>query len=253
MALPTTRAQFKDYCLRNLGYPVIQINVDDMQVEDRVDEALSYWQDYHFDGSTEVFLKHQIEQRNKGDSVYEVTIGTGGEDYANGEALIFTANGSGGNAAGTIITNGNGAITSINLTAHGENYANPPAVSVNTASGTGASLTAELGGFIPVPENVIGIVDLYDIGHAFNTGNMFSVTYQFFLNEMYNLASAQVHNYYMAMQHIRLLEEVLVGKQPLRYNRHENRLYLDLNWDRLTVGMYVVAHGRAITDPETMG
>ena len=45
----TTRQQFKDYCLRRLGFPVIDINIDDDQVEDRIDDALQYWQDYHFD------------------------------------------------------------------------------------------------------------------------------------------------------------------------------------------------------------
>mgnify|MGYP003344730865 CR=1 FL=1 len=62
MAHPTTRAQFKDYCLRKLGHPVIQINVDDDQVDDRIDEALSFWYDYHYDGTEKIFMKHMITQ-----------------------------------------------------------------------------------------------------------------------------------------------------------------------------------------------
>ncbi len=54
MAKPTTRAQFKDYCLRRLGHPVIQINVDDDQIEDRIDDALSFWSDYHYDGTEKI-------------------------------------------------------------------------------------------------------------------------------------------------------------------------------------------------------
>ncbi len=50
MAVPTTKAEFKEYCLRKLGKPVIEINVDDDQVDDRIDEAIRYWYDYHFDG-----------------------------------------------------------------------------------------------------------------------------------------------------------------------------------------------------------
>ena len=50
MAIPTTKAEFKEYCLRKLGKPVIEINVDDDQVDDRIDEAIRYWYDYHFDG-----------------------------------------------------------------------------------------------------------------------------------------------------------------------------------------------------------
>lgn len=50
MAIITNRQDFKDYCLRRLGAPVIDINIDDDQVEDRIDDALQYFQDYHFDG-----------------------------------------------------------------------------------------------------------------------------------------------------------------------------------------------------------
>ncbi len=60
MAKPTTRATFKNYCLRRLGFPVIDINVDDDQVDDRIDDALQFFEDYHFDGVEEMFLKHQI-------------------------------------------------------------------------------------------------------------------------------------------------------------------------------------------------
>jgi hypothetical protein len=57
---PRTRAEFKDYCLRKLGQPVIEINIDDDQVDDRIDDALQYFEDYHFDGVEKVYLKHTI-------------------------------------------------------------------------------------------------------------------------------------------------------------------------------------------------
>jgi len=60
MAKPVTRQQFKTYCLRRLGFPVIQINVDDDQVEDRIDDALQFFQDYHFDGTEKIYMKHMI-------------------------------------------------------------------------------------------------------------------------------------------------------------------------------------------------
>ena len=62
MATPTTKEEFKQYCLRKLGAPVIEINVDDDQVDDRIDEALRYYWDYHFDGSDKIYYKHQITQ-----------------------------------------------------------------------------------------------------------------------------------------------------------------------------------------------
>lgn len=60
MAVPSSREQLKDWCLRQLGFPVVEVNVDDDQVEDRIDEALQYFQDFHFDGVERTYLKHQV-------------------------------------------------------------------------------------------------------------------------------------------------------------------------------------------------
>ena len=62
MPTPTNREEFKDYCLRKLGHPVIEVNVDELQMEDRVDDAIRFWQEYHFDGTERVLLTHQITQ-----------------------------------------------------------------------------------------------------------------------------------------------------------------------------------------------
>jgi hypothetical protein len=62
MAAITSRSDFKDYCLRRLGFPVIDINVDDDQIEDRIDDAIQYWQDYHFDGTQKVYYIHSLTQ-----------------------------------------------------------------------------------------------------------------------------------------------------------------------------------------------
>lgn len=62
MAVPNSRDTFKETCLRRLGKPVIEINVSDEQVDDRIDEALKYYWDYHFDGSDKVYYKHQVTQ-----------------------------------------------------------------------------------------------------------------------------------------------------------------------------------------------
>lgn len=64
MARPTTRAELAEYCLRALGAPVMEINIDDDQIEDRIDEALQFWQEYHSDALVRTFLKHQITEEN---------------------------------------------------------------------------------------------------------------------------------------------------------------------------------------------
>ena len=65
MAKPATRQQFKDYCLRRLGWPVVQINLDDDQIDDRVDDALQFFEDYHFDGCEKLYMKHKITQADR--------------------------------------------------------------------------------------------------------------------------------------------------------------------------------------------
>lgn len=173
MAQPTTRDEFKEWCLRKLGKPVIDINVDDAQVEDRIDEALSYYWDYHFDGSEKMFLKHVITQ--------------------------------------TDIDNG----------------------------------------YIDVPESIIGAINIFSVSATgLNSSNMFSVNYQFALNNLHEISSYNLSNYYMNMAHMQLLEQLLGGQQPIRYNRHINKLHIDTDWNNLSIGNYIVAECYSIVDPE---
>jgi len=64
MAAITNRTDFTNYCLRRLGAPVVDINVDDTQIQDRIDDALQYWQDYHFDGLQKVYWIHTITEND---------------------------------------------------------------------------------------------------------------------------------------------------------------------------------------------
>lgn len=173
MAIPSTRDQFKEYCLRKLGKPVIEINVDDDQVDDRLDEALRYYWDYHFDGSEKIYYKQQITEEHKTNK------------------------------------------------------------------------------YITLPENIIGAVNIFDLGSALGTNNLFNIRYQIALNDLYTLTSVSMVPYFMALQHIQFLEYMLVGKQPLRYNRHVNKLYVDMDWNRLNVGDYLIVEAYQVVDPTT--
>lgn len=173
MAQPTTRKEFKEWCLRKLGKPVIEINVDPDQVDDRVDEALSWYWDYHFDGTERTYFKHQITDTDK------------------------------------------------------EN------------------------GYITIPENIIGAVKVFNLSSnpAFSS-SMFSAKYQFVLNHLHELTDYNLTNFYMSMMHLQYMEEILAGMQPLRYNRHVNKLHVDTNWDNVPTGTYIVAECYQIVDPE---
>ena len=68
----TTREDLKDYCLRRLGEPVIQINVDDDQLEDRIDDAIQFYQDYHYDAVELYYWKHQITQQDVDNGYFSI-------------------------------------------------------------------------------------------------------------------------------------------------------------------------------------
>lgn len=252
MATPTTRAEFKEYCLRKLGKPVLEINVDDDQVEDRIDEGLKYYYDYHFDGSELQFYKHVFQAGDFPDKLKEVVVHDGGTGYSNTDVVTVTAasgDAEGAGATATLTTYANGTIQSINVTGNGSNYRLDPVVTITTGTGSGASFTAYKGGYVTLPQNIIGAVRIFDIGDYIATNNIFNIRYQIALNDLYTLTYQSMVPYYMAFQHLQLLEQLLVGKQPIRYNRHTNRLYIDVNWNKVEPGQYLVVEAYQIVDP----
>jgi len=65
MSKPSTRQGLIDYCLRRLGYPVLEVNVDDDQIDDLIDDSIQYFQERHFDGVERMLLKHEITKENR--------------------------------------------------------------------------------------------------------------------------------------------------------------------------------------------
>ena len=79
MAVPNSKATLKEYCLRALGKPVIEINVDEEQVDDRIDEALQYFSQYHYDGVERMYMKYQVTADDITRARSHETVGTGSE------------------------------------------------------------------------------------------------------------------------------------------------------------------------------
>lgn len=104
--------------------------------------------------------------------------------------------------------------------------------------------------YITLSDEIIGVARILPVGAGYSTSNMFNIRYQIHLNDLFNFTSAQYVNYWMAMRHIETLEELFVGKQPIRYNRHNNKLHIDMNWDKLNVGDFIVVDGYQRLDPD---
>lgn len=175
MALPTDRASLAEWILRKLGKPVIRINVDQSQIDDRIDEALEFWTDYSYDGTEAQYYKYQVTS----------------DDMANG--------------------------------------------------------------YITLPENIIGAVRIFDLSVISSSiSNPFNIQYQIVMNDIFNIASVSLVPYYTTFAHLQFLQQMLIGLQPIRYNRMNNRLYVDMNWtdSNLSAGMYLIVECYSVIDPD---
>ena len=98
MAQPNSRTTLIDYCLRSLGSPVIEINVDEDQVDDRIDEALQFYQTYHADAIEKFYLKHEVTNSSLTLTAAIATNFTVGETITGGtsgaKAVVKTVSGS---------------------------------------------------------------------------------------------------------------------------------------------------------------
>jgi len=174
MATPQTRQQFKDYCLRQLGFPVIDINVDDDQVDDRIDDAIQFFHDYHFDGCQKIFMKHKVTQ----------------QDIDRG--------------------------------------------------------------WIYCPEAVLFVTGVLPFDNSTSSVNMFDLRYQLRLHDLYDFTSVSYVSYEITMQHITTLNMLFSGTPQFRFNRHQNKLFLDIDWSRdVLLGEYVVIECYRKMNPDT--
>lgn len=105
--------------------------------------------------------------------------------------------------------------------------------------------------YITLPDNIMGAVRIFDIGVINSSiANPFNLNYQIALNDLYTLASSSMIPYYTMMVQLEMIQQMLVGQKPIRYDRITNKLYVDMNWDNLSAGMYLLVEAYEIIDPE---
>ncbi len=104
---------------------------------------------------------------------------------------------------------------------------------------------------ITLPENIIGAVRIFDVG-VINSAiaNPFNLNYQIALNDLYTLASSSMVPYYAMNIQLELIEQMLVGQKPIRYNRLNNVLHVDMNWQVFIPGQYILVEAYEVVDPD---
>ena len=205
MAKPASRQELIDYCLRRLGAPVLEINIDDDQIDDLVDDALQYFHERHFDGVERMYLKYKITQ----------------SDIDRGSAK-------GTNGVGIVTTTGTSNITGYGSTAF--NF-------------------YETSNYIQVPDSVIGIERIFKFDTSSISGGMFSIKYQLFLNDLYYFNSVELLQYSMVKRYLEDIDFLLTTDKQIRFNKRQNRLYLDLEWGAQTAGNFMILDCYRILDP----
>lgn len=243
MALPTTRTQLKTYIKRRLGEPVITVNVADDQIEERIDDALAFFQDYHFDASEKVYLKHQLTYSNV--VFTAATTGT----FSNNEVIT----GQTSNVSGTVLTQSSN--TSVKFTYDRTDTTSAFTVGETllgaTSNATGVVSSINTGDwdnqYIPISDLVLNIYRVLTLDGG---KGMFSRNYQFLMADLSLLGGNSVIPYFLTRSHMEMLKDMFVGDIAIRFNRHVGRLYLDVDWQhRVRPADYVVVEAQRVLDP----
>ena len=207
MAQPSTRTELINYCKRQLGAPVLEINVADEQIEDLVDDAVQFFQERHFDGVYPAFFKYKITQG----------------DIDRGRSR------GGSNVAVGIVTT----------------------TATTTIVGTATTFSfEENGNYLQVPPSIIGVTKIFqfDGSNSIGTG-MFSVKYQLFLNDIYYMGTTELLTYAMVKTYLEDIDFLLNTQKQIRFNKRQDRLYLDIDWGSVNVGDYFVLDCYTTLDP----
>jgi len=208
MAKPSTRQGLIDYCLRRLGAPVLEINVDDDQIDDLVDDALQLFQERHFDGVERMYLKYQLSQEDIDRGKAKNTVGVG---------IVTTS------------------ATSTNISGYG----------------TTTSKFYENSNFIQIPDSVVGVEKIFKFDTSSISGGMFSIKYQLFLNDLYYFNSVELLQYAMVKRYLEDIDYLLTTDKQIRFNKRQDRLYLDIDWAAQTAGDFIIIDCYRILDPDT--
>ena len=148
----SSRQGLIDYCLRELGAPVIEINVDDDQIEDRIDEAFAFYREFHYDAVELVYLRAEVTSNVLAQQYFEIN------------------------------------------------------------------------------DAIIGINKVFPFSDKSNGMTLFDVRYQMLINDLYSIMSTDIVYYSMVKSELELINQLLVGQKPIRFNKHTNRLYIDMDW-----------------------
>ena len=209
MANPATRTELVKYAKRQLGAPVLEVNVADEQVEDLMDDAIQIYQNRHMDGVELMYLKHRITQ-----------------DFLDS---IKASNIAGSpTSTGITTTTGTANITGIGNTTFD---------------------FVENQNFIQIPDAVIGIERVFKLDNRLISTNMFNINYQLMLNDVYFFSSMELMGYTLTKRYLEDLDHILHPEKQIRFNRRQSRLYLDVDYSSMQPNDWLIIRCYRVLNP----
>ena len=249
MAKPNSRQTFSDYCLRSLGAPVIEINVDEDQIDDRIDEALQFYQFYHADSIEKFYLKHKVTN-----STLTLTASVAG-NFQVGETITGGTSG----AKAVIKTAAATKITYNQLDDTNVAFAANETITGDTTSATATISSISKGdienGYIALNDAITDVVRVMPIRDSVSSTDMFDIRYQIHLNDIHSVGfMGNLTEYVMSRQFLSLLDVVVDSDdKQINFDRHKNRLDIFMDWDEeVDVDDYLVVECYRIIDPDTI-
>jgi hypothetical protein len=106
-------------------------------------------------------------------------------------------------------------------------------------------------GYIELPDNVISAYDIFPLTNMMMGGGIFNAQYQFVFQNIWEWQAQSMIPYFIGFQQMQFIEGLLVGQQPIKYNRYMNQLRIDMDWDRILTGQYIIVKVYASLDPNT--
>ena len=209
MAQPNTRQGLIDYGKRQLGAPVLEVNIADEQYDDLIDDAIQRFQDRHMDGVEKMYLKHKIDEQ------FVNTVRA--TDHDGGETSV-----------GITTTTATASITGVGTTVHS---------------------FVETQNYIQIPDAVIGVEKVWKVDSRAIASNMFNLTYQIFLNEMYHFSSMELLSYTQTKRYLEDIDFILHPDKQIRFNRRQSRLYIDSDYSSMKEEDYLIIECYRTIDP----
>jgi len=261
MPLPNSKQELADYILRRLGAPVINVEIADVQLEDCIDDAVQLYQEYHFDGAERTYRLLKIDSNflDRNDRIHQnLTAENFDSDtsYSKGARVMHK------------IDNVTGARVYVKKDSDGAfdsdaTFTTKFELEEKLLEQQNITLTSSGKIGVKVPNDIVSVTKIAKVD-SFSQAGMYNYEYQYFLNNFDffygGLSGGGLTSYYIQKSFIEHIEFLLNTSPAIRYNKHKNRLYLDVDMARLRTAAnggrrthYLLVECYVITDPEIYG